>query len=339
MRPGRGRVSGWAGCATLIFGVRAGRRRCSSSLDRVLVLSRLELDFGLLWTPEFGRALAALPGEIHIRLRPASVLFFAGLAALIAAWFRTRTMLESRGRILRFVIVAHLALVALLFAAMIPIGYMSGRTLLVERYIAPALAFPVFAAVFCWLAIGLSRRAIAIAAACVVLFAIGGVAFTGSGRDSFHRLSRAGDIFAQQMFRPDKVAAAGNEAGFAAIACMRRNVDRLGRFGLAAYWPAKQLSFLGAGDFQVNQVREQLELMHWVNNFEWYRAPHRASGYGFIVVNGLDRDRILRLYGTPVESIRCAEFELWTFQNPELNQAFPPALLDLALKVLGRERN
>lgn len=326
----------WLVCAAILILAYLLGEAFLRGLDRVLVVNRLELDFALLWTPEFRRALAALPGEIQIGLRPVSVLFFAALAALIAAWFRTRTMLESRGRILRFVIVAHLALILLLFAAMIPVGYMSGRILLVERYIAPALAFPVFAACFCWLALGLSKRAVATAAACLLLFTVvGGVVFADSARDSLMRISRAGDIFARQMLRPREQA----DAGFSAITCMRRNADRLGRFGLAAYWPAKQLSFLGAGDFQVNQVQAQLELMHWVNNFEWYRAPHRSVGYSFIVANGLDRDRIVRLYGTPAQRIQCADLELWTFQNPALNQAFPPALLDFALRALGRERN
>jgi hypothetical protein len=98
------------------------------------------------------------------------------------------------------------------------------------------------------------------------------------------------------------------------IACL----DSAGaRAGLANYWLARETAILSDRHLQVEQVAPGGDAYLWQNNPYWYghdrTEPSRPPDFRFILLDGLDPDRIASVYGRPERVLDCPGSEVWVY--------------------------
>ncbi|MEQ9364864.1 MAG: hypothetical protein RIF32_11500 [Leptospirales bacterium] len=308
-------------------------------MNRGLVLTSLTMDWSRLFTTGFLDSL--LETEELAKLATSTTLlpfYFSLIVFACTAIIAKRDSSFPCRALVLWLLRAHVLTILLLFVGMAVVGYASTGTALILRYTAPAIAMFLMPAAFSSLLLyakwnhargqspGPVKRI--------------GVYRTVGLAGSAASLALAYATFSRPFYRaPLKDPAT---YAYPAMGCIRDHQARIGRFGFGDYWAAKKFMFLTGGDLHVNQLRPELDLMHWVNNFEWYYAAHRAeAGYSFVIENGLKKDRIRELYGAPSDEIRCGEYRFLIYDHaPEqsVRWVYPPEVLDFALEVLGRTR-
>lgn len=321
----------WLGAAVVV-GVLCGEW-LNARIGDLLVLNQIQLTWGRLLEPDF--ISRALPAAVEVisgifASMPGVPFLFSVAAFGFVLFVITQPRTDYGDRLVAAVVCAHLAMILFLFGAMLTVGYVVNGDSAVLRYVAPAMSLPFLPAIFAVVWVSRRGRTVKIFSGwrgpLLLILAIGIAAYW---------LPR----------RPVSIAHAyARGPAFQLAECMNQNRARLGRFGFAGYWNAKSATFLSQGHFQVNQLTANLDLMHWVNNFEWYYAPHApgAGGTRFLIADDLDRARIGERFGPATDAFECAGHEFLIYDpkiNPRLAQAYPPEFLDLALQLTGRRRH
>ncbi|MCR9141398.1 MAG: hypothetical protein NXI24_04040 [bacterium] len=353
--PGRRALSGpgWYAIAVMA-GLLLARGFRGWLADRIY-LSELKPEWGALFS---GEGLAAIWSDVG---SAGAVLFAAPAIPLIVSaliligtgvllWPTRERRSDARTRIalsswLLWMIAAHLAMVAMLLAGMLTIGYLITGSSAVWRYAAPALSLPVAPAVLCVFVLVSERRRCAAARRDAresrtpsrpVRFAqaIGGACAI---------VALSSVLYAVRPEFRSAAAIRADSQSHRLADCLSRNAAEIGRFGFSDYWTAKAVSYLSGGRVLLNQLDWIGRPKLWINNYEWFYQPHRAGdGYGFVVLDRLDRSAIVKRFGAPTRSLFCDESEIFVYdprRTDRLRFAYPPELMDLTLDAIGRRRH
>jgi len=96
--------------------------------------------------------------------------------------------------------------------------------------------------------------------------------------------------------------------------------------GLAEYWLARVVTASTDWDIQVNQITPAGTAYIWGNDRSWFDHDiHNVSlqpPYDFIVMDHLDKSRILAIYGAPSGKLACGASTVWLYDDAtEVNEA------------------
>ncbi|MFB3787070.1 MAG: hypothetical protein ACE15F_11955 [bacterium] len=103
-----------------------------------------------------------------------------------------------------------------------------------------------------------------------------------------------------------------------------RCLDRLAydtglRYGYGDYWSAKFLTVHSRAGVRVNQLYPNLALYSWINNFTWYGNAPAGTGrypeYQFIVMDRMQKNRVLEEFGEPAFQQNCQGSEIYIYNR------------------------
>lgn len=251
--------------------------------------------------------------------RNAGGFFHVGAGALvfavILAWRARREATPERRQLAWWIVGSVVS------AVVLPIVSVYWRNPQHARYLLPLLVLPP-----AWLIFEVQQRVASRAvrrAVTVVAIVALGLAVAWSGRDF---RAGAGEYPADERTRA--------VAEFLERAGLQR--------GLADYWTAHYLTATMRGEVAFNQLRPTGAVQFWNNNgfhhFDRRGADGRlsASGYQFIVTNGLDEAALAAKFGAPTRKADVAGYLFWIFEGASGERM--SAIVDAEVRARLRDR-
>jgi hypothetical protein len=103
---------------------------------------------------------------------------------------------------------------------------------------------------------------------------------------------------------------------FAEVVCIDRLAELHGwRFGLANDVAARRIAYFSRQEVRADPVHHDLSAGSWLTS----RARHgEDAGYDFVILNGLDHERVLDTLGPPDQELRCEPWTVLAYDQPRL---------------------
>jgi len=139
--------------------------------------------------------------------------------------------------------------------------------------------------------------------------------FTFSVNSNFGTLKKGIDLSWTRKSYPNEVSCLDNVA---------KAFDL--KNGISEYWNAKKITETSKSNIWINQVTYNLELLHWMNNLNWYKDNYDERGelkkYNFIIVNtGPDgkefSSKININIGAATHTVECGSYKILIYNGKD----------------------